>query len=70
MKDPDGVYLKLLEIDDGAELNGTANSASPTHIRAMPYIGINVSDFEESLAFYQSLGYSEFVSLPQEGSLA
>ena len=47
MKDPDGVFLKLTEdksldaIDDG----------SPTNISSMPYIGVNVSDFQESLSF-------------------
>jgi hypothetical protein len=37
----------------------------------MPYIGINVSDLETSLAFYEKFGYTSVTPLEQtEGSLA
>ena len=35
----------------------------------MPYIGVNVSDFDRSLAFYQALGYTEVKQLPIMGTL-
>ena len=66
MQDPDGVFLKLIEdksldaIDNGSAVN----------ISSMPYIGVNVSDFEESLNFYQRIGYTEIKMLPEQGSLA
>ena len=38
------------------------------HLVAMPYIGINVSDLDESLAFYRRLGYTNVKRLPEHGS--
>jgi catechol 2,3-dioxygenase-like lactoylglutathione lyase family enzyme len=62
--DPDGVWFKLVETtpphgDPDADM----------HIRAMPYVALNVSDFERSLAFYRRLGYTETRPLPSTGSL-
>ena len=37
------------------------------HLIAMPYIGINVSDLEASLAFYRKFGYTEVKPLHQTG---
>ena len=66
MQDPDGVFLKLIEdMSLGAIDNGSA-----VNISSMPYIGVNVSDFEESLNFYQRIGYTEIKMLPEQGSLA
>jgi catechol 2,3-dioxygenase-like lactoylglutathione lyase family enzyme len=36
----------------------------------MPYIGINVSDFDLALGFYRSLGYTISKTLPTTGTLA
>ncbi len=64
-RDPEGVLYKLMET---APPHGDPDANM--HLIAMPYIGINVSDLEESLAFYRALGYSETKPLPQEtGSL-
>ena len=50
-RDPDGVLYKLIEAPVDAAPVGDM------HIFDMPYITINVSDMEESLAFYARLGY-------------
>ncbi len=63
MQDPDGVFLKLTENSSQLIDNG-----STTNINSMPHIGINVSNFEESLSFYQSLGYTDVEMLPEQGS--
>lgn len=68
MRDPDGVYLKLLEGVGGSET--PSDERSNVNINAMPYIGVNVSDFDVSLNFYKSLGYTEVEMLPERGSLA
>jgi catechol 2,3-dioxygenase-like lactoylglutathione lyase family enzyme len=39
------------------------------HLIAMPYIGINVSDFEKSLAFYRSIGYTDTRPLAETGTM-
>lgn len=65
MQDPDGVYLKLIEADSQTN----ASDTTVTHIQAMPYIGINVSDFDSALKFYQSLGYTDVKMLASQGSL-
>ena len=68
MRDPDGVYLKLLESTEvGA---APSREESTINIRAMPYVGVNVSDFEASLNFYKNLGYTEIEMLPGKGSRA
>jgi len=61
-RDPDGVLYKLKE---RVPPHGDAGEAS--HIMAMPYIAINVSDFAESLAFYRQLGYTLVRPLPGQG---
>ncbi len=66
MRDPDGVFLKLVENSVSAEIDNGADS----NINSMPYIGVNVSDFDESLSFYRDLGYTEIDMLPEQGSLA
>lgn len=66
MKDPDGVYLKLVE-DTSLASRSTA-SESATSIKAMPYIGVNVSDFDTSMNFYKNMGYTDVKMLPSTGS--
>ncbi|MDD9895098.1 MAG: VOC family protein [Gammaproteobacteria bacterium] len=66
MQDPDGVFLKLTENSEIA----TADNGATTNINSMPHIGINVSDFEASLDFYRSLGYTNIEMLPEQGSPA
>lgn len=64
-RDPDGVLYKLMET---APPHG--DPEANMHITAMPYIGINVSDLDASLAFYRKFGYTEVRPLAQErGSL-
>ena len=63
-QDPDGIYLKLEE----SPIPQSADSES-THIVGMPYIGINVSDLEQSLAFYKRFGYAD-VRLLNEQTLS
>lgn len=62
-KDPEGVLYKLMET---APPHG--NPDANMHLVAMPYIGINVSDFDRSLAFYKRLGYTNVKPLPESGS--
>ena len=64
-RDPDGVLYKLVET---APPHG--DKAANMHLIAMPYIGINVSDLDKSLAYYKSLGYTLTKPLAQTtGSL-
>lgn len=62
-RDPEGVLYKLMET---APPHGDPDANM--HLIAMPYIGINVSNFDESLAFYQRLGYTNIKWLPANGS--
>jgi catechol 2,3-dioxygenase-like lactoylglutathione lyase family enzyme len=65
-RDPDGVLYKLTET---APPHGDADANM--HLIAMPYIGINVSNLEASLAFYRKFGYTQVKPLSQtRGSLA
>lgn len=50
-RDPDGVLYKLLESKGGKSANREMN------IFDMPYVAMNVSDLESSLAFYARFGY-------------
>lgn len=68
MQDPDGVYLKLIEATEPANTSNTLDTV--IKIRSMPYIGINVSDFDTALNFYQSLGYTNVNMLANQGTLA
>ncbi|MEM7097717.1 MAG: VOC family protein [Pseudomonadota bacterium] len=52
-RDPDGVLYRLIEGDASA---GTHDSEMGVY--DMPYVAINVSDLETSLAFYRRLGYT------------
>lgn len=63
-RDVDGLLYKLMET---APPHGDADANM--HLIAMPYIGVNVSDFEKSLAFYRSLGYTQMKPLPETGSI-
>ena len=63
-RDPDGVLYKLFE---NAPPQG--DPERNMHLQAMPYIGVNVSDFERSLAFYRVLGYTQSNPLPETGTL-
>jgi catechol 2,3-dioxygenase-like lactoylglutathione lyase family enzyme len=63
-RDPDGVMYKL------EESRQTNSSAEGMHIFDMPYLAINVSDLEASLAFYAKFGYTAVTPLDQTaGSL-
>ena len=64
-RDPDGVWFKLVET---APPHGDLDA--DMHIRGMPYVALNVSDFERSLAFYRSLGYTKVHPLPSTSTLA
>jgi catechol 2,3-dioxygenase-like lactoylglutathione lyase family enzyme len=65
-RDPDGVLYRLIESSEPAP-----DPQRDMHLIAMPYIGINVSDLETSLAFYEKFGYTSVTPLEQtEGSLA
>lgn len=68
MQDPDGVYFKLLESSTAESTDN--NSSSTINIQSMPYIGINVSDFDAALSFYQRLGYTNIEMLAATGTLA
>ena len=68
MQDPEGVYLKLIEAT--AEVDQSTSNEDSINIQSMPYIGINVSDFDAALGFYQSLGYTNINMLPSNGSMA
>ena len=61
--DPDGVFLKLVEISAPEPTNRNIN------IVAMPYIGINVSDLDTALLFYRKFGYEKVADLPAIASL-
>ncbi|XOV84543.1 MAG: VOC family protein [bacterium] len=63
-RDPEGVLYKLFETAPPV-----AAETATTHIKGMPYIGVNVSDFETSLKFYASLGYTDVKPLPATGTL-
>lgn len=63
-RDVDGLLYKLMET---APPHGDADANM--HLVAMPYIGINVSDFDKSLAFYRSLGYTRMKPLPETGTI-
>ena len=63
-KDLDGVFYRLVE---RAPAHGDPDAAM--HITAMPYVALNVTDFERSYAFYRMLGYTETVPLPETGTL-
>jgi catechol 2,3-dioxygenase-like lactoylglutathione lyase family enzyme len=54
MRDPDGVFLKLEE----SPIPRVSSPRDATHIIGMPYIGINVSDIEASIRFYERFGYT------------
>lgn len=62
-RDLEGVLYKLMET---APPHGDPDKNM--HLIAMPYIGINVSDFDKSLAFYKELGYTNIKPLPEHGS--
>ena len=62
-RDPDGVFYKLEE-------NGPAvASDKQINIASMPYVAINVSDLEKSLAFYRMLGYTDVARFEQDGDI-
>ena len=63
-RDPDGLLYKLMET---APPHGEAEANM--HLTAMPYIGINVSDFDKSLAYYAQFGYTDIKMLPDSGTL-
>jgi catechol 2,3-dioxygenase-like lactoylglutathione lyase family enzyme len=63
-RDLDGVLYKLMET---APPHGDVDANM--HLIAMPYIGVNVSNLEESLAFYHALGYTDTKPLPETGTI-
>jgi catechol 2,3-dioxygenase-like lactoylglutathione lyase family enzyme len=63
-RDPEGVLFKLQEAAEGPQTSGEM------HIFNMPYVAVNVSDLEASLAFYAMFGYTDVTPLEQTtGSL-
>lgn len=64
-KDPDGVLYRLEET-----VPPHADPDTDIQIRAMPYVAINVSDLDRSLAFYRRLGYTDARPLATEGEAA
>ena len=68
MQDPDGVYFKLVEVKTKA--TPAADTQATINIQSMPYIGINVSDFDTAIEFYKNLGYTNIEMLPAQGLLA
>ena len=57
-RDPDGVLYKLLEIPETNTAQAEPSAAQTgMNIFDMPYIAINVSDLDASLAFYAQFGY-------------
>jgi len=62
-KDPDGVFLKLVESSNPEPSDADIN------IVAMPYIGINVSNLDLALQFYQRFGYEKIADLAATGSI-
>lgn len=65
-RDVDGVLYRLME--DPAHTKPAAANAPSAHVIAMPYIGINVSNLDSSLDFYQRLGYTDVTPIPQQTS--
>ena len=59
-RDPDGVLYKLMETSPPY-----GDKEANMHLVAMPYIGINVTDLEASLAFYRKFGYTQVKRLHQ-----
>ena len=64
-KDPDGVLFKLVETTPPH-----GDPSADMHIRAMPYVALNVSDLDRSLRCYRRLGYTEVQPLDPTGTLA
>ncbi|MEM7018505.1 MAG: VOC family protein, partial [Pseudomonadota bacterium] len=62
-RDPDGVLYKLMET-----MPPHGDEKKNMHLIAMPYIGINVSDLEKSLAFYRKFGYTQVKRFEQNAS--
>jgi len=65
-RDVDGVLYKLME--DSKHSKPAVKDATTAHVIAMPYIGINVTDLDVSLDFYQRLGYTDVTPIPQRKS--
>ena len=63
-RDPEGVLYKLFETAPPVETGTTS-----MRIVGMPYIGVNVSNFEASLKFYSALGYTDVKPLAGTGTL-
>jgi len=63
-RDLDGLLYKLMET---APPHGDPDANM--HLIAMPYIGVNVSDLDKSLAFYRALGYTDTKPLAETGSI-
>jgi catechol 2,3-dioxygenase-like lactoylglutathione lyase family enzyme len=69
-RDVDGVLYKLMEDTTQSKpaVADTNTKATTAHVIAMPYIGINVSDLDKSLDFYQRLGYTDVTPIPKRRS--
>jgi catechol 2,3-dioxygenase-like lactoylglutathione lyase family enzyme len=65
LQDPDGTFYQLYE---SAPPHG--DPQADTHIKAIPFVAFNVSDFEQSRAFYYMLGFTESKPLPDTSTLA
>ena len=62
-KDPDGTFYKLVEVPGEKESNGK------TFINSLGAITLNVSDLDESVAWYSMFGYEVERSLPETESI-
>ena len=63
-RDPDGVMYKLTEAEPG-DAPGSEARQGEMHIFDMPYVAVNVSNLEASLAFYALFGYTKVMPLAQ-----
>jgi catechol 2,3-dioxygenase-like lactoylglutathione lyase family enzyme len=64
LKDPDGTFYQLYE---SAPPHG--DPEANTHIKAIPFVAFNVSDFDRSREFYRMLGYTESKPLPTTSTM-
>ena len=59
--DPDGTFYELVEVAE-------ARTSEVTHFVELGHVGVNVSDFDRSLAWYTRLGYEVTRQLPSNES--
>ena len=62
MKDQDGAFLKLIEVDEGR------GPADPPYLQRLVNTNMNVTDLERSREFYRLIGFTESKPASQAGS--